>query len=236
MNESEKKEKQAFFIRFSKSSSISIFRKLCSKVLKRTRCAFLDAEYKPLKRGSECNHLKIGKYLASFRSSISREYMVFKCSCNKICLSFPVIQGSSVYGHVLFTHLDREPNKRMIDAVRICMDLALKEFQKEQELNKQINEQSSKLQEANNAINQKQTDITKLIRSGSLRLQATGCVQNSSSSTPTSGSGNTQGSESDRATLEAIAEIIAQGDRNTAQLNTCIAAYNKVMETVNGQR
>ena len=115
---------------------MSIFRKLCSKVLKRTRCAFLDAEYKPLKRGSECNHLKIGKYLASFRSSISREYMVFKCSCNKICLSFPVIQGSSVYGHVLFTHLDREPNKRMIDAVRICMDLALKEFQKEQELNK----------------------------------------------------------------------------------------------------
>ena len=107
---------------------------------------------------------------------------------------------------------------------------------KEQELNKQINEQSSKLQEANNAITQKQTDITKLIRSGSLRIQATGCVQNSSSPTPTSGSGNTQGSESDRATLEAIAEIIAQGDRNTAQLNTCITAYNKVMETVNGQR
>jgi len=136
MNESEKKEKQAFFIRFSKSGSISIFRKLCSKVLKRTRCAFLDAEYKPLKCGSECSHLRIGKYLARFRPSPSREYMVFKCSCNKICLSFPVIQGSSVYGHVLFTHLDREPNKRMIDAVRICMDLALKEFQKEQELNK----------------------------------------------------------------------------------------------------
>jgi len=107
---------------------------------------------------------------------------------------------------------------------------------KEQELNKQINEQSSKLQEANNAINQKQTDITKLIRSGSLRLQATGCVQNSSSSTPTSGSGNTQGSESDRATLEAIAEIIAQGDRNTAQLNACIDSYNKVMEAVNVKR
>ena len=136
MSESEKKEKQAFFIRFSKSGSMSVFRKLCSKVLKKTRCAFLDAEYKPLKRGSKCSYLKIGKYLASFRSSLSREYMVFKCSCNKICLSLPVIQGSSVYGHVLFTHLDREPDKRMIDAVRICMDLALKEFQKEQELNK----------------------------------------------------------------------------------------------------
>ena len=107
---------------------------------------------------------------------------------------------------------------------------------KEQELNKQINEQSNKLQEANNAITQKQTDITKLIRSGSLRIQATSCVQTSSSSTPSSGSGDTQGSESDRQTLEAIAAIIAQGDRNTQQLNACIAAYNKVMETVNGQR
>jgi hypothetical protein len=107
---------------------------------------------------------------------------------------------------------------------------------KEQELNKQINEQSNKLQEANNAITQKQTDITKLIRSGSLRIQATSCVQNSSSPTPSSGSGDTQGSESDRQTLEAIAAIIAQGDRNTQQLNACIAAYNKVMETVNAQR
>ena len=107
---------------------------------------------------------------------------------------------------------------------------------KEQELNKQINEQSNKLQEANNAITQKQTDITKLIRSGSLRIQTTSCVQNSSSPTPSSGSGDTQGSESDRQTLEAIAAIIAQGDRNTQQLNACIAAYNKVMETVNGQR
>jgi hypothetical protein len=107
---------------------------------------------------------------------------------------------------------------------------------KEQELNKQINEQSNKLQEANNAITQKQTDITKLIRSGSLRIQATSCVQNSPSATPSSGSGDTQGSESDRQTLEAIAAIIAQGDRNTQQLNACIAAYNKVMETVNAQR
>jgi len=108
---------------------------------------------------------------------------------------------------------------------------------KEQELTKQINDQSNKLQEANNAITQKQTDITKLIRSGSLRLQApTSCVQNSPSATPTSGSGDTQGSESDRQTLEAIAAIASQGDRNTQQLNACIAAYNKVMETVNGQR
>ena len=107
---------------------------------------------------------------------------------------------------------------------------------KEQELTKQINDQSYKLQEANNAITQKQTDITKLINTGRVRLQATGCVQANASTPTPSGDRNTEGSESDRATLLAIAEIVAQGDRNTAQLNQCIQAYNQVMEKVNGQR
>ena len=106
----------------------------------------------------------------------------------------------------------------------------------EQELTKQINDQSYKLQEANNAITQKQTDITKLINSGRVRLQATGCVQTNASAPAPSGDRNTEASESDRATLLAIAEIVAQGDRNTAQLNQCIQAYNQVMEKVNGQR
>ena len=107
---------------------------------------------------------------------------------------------------------------------------------KEQELTKQINDQTYKLQEANNAITQKQTDITKLINTGRVRLQATGCVQANASTPTPSGDRNTEGSESDRATLIAIAEIVAQGDRNTAQLNQCIQAYNQVMEKVNGQR
>jgi hypothetical protein len=107
---------------------------------------------------------------------------------------------------------------------------------KEQELTKQINDQSYKLQEANNAISEKQSSLNKLIRSGSVRLQATGCVQTNASTASASGDRNTEGSESDRATLLAIAEIVAQGDRNTAQLNQCITAYNQVMEKVNGQR
>ena len=106
---------------------------------------------------------------------------------------------------------------------------------KEQELTKQINDQTYKLQEANNAITQKQTDITKLINTGRVRLQATGCVQANASTPAPSGDRNTEASESDRATLLAIAEIIAQGDRNTAQLNACIDSYNKVMESVNGK-
>jgi len=107
---------------------------------------------------------------------------------------------------------------------------------KEQELTKQLNDNSTKLQEANNAITEKQSSLNKLIRSSSLRLQTTGCVQASASTTAASGNSNQAGSESDRETLAAIAEIIAQGDRNTAQLNACIDSYNKVMEAVNVKR
>ena len=107
---------------------------------------------------------------------------------------------------------------------------------KEQELTKQLNDNSTKLQEANNAISEKQTSLDRAIRSGSLRLKTTSCLQTSSSPTPANGNSNQEGSESDRQTLAAIAEIIAQGDRNTAQLNACIDSYNKVMESVNGKR
>ena len=107
---------------------------------------------------------------------------------------------------------------------------------KEQELNKQINDQTYKLQEANNAINEKQSSLNKLISAGRVRLNTPSCVQTSAGPTPASGSGNTEASESDRATLLAIAEIVAQGDRNTAQLNACIDNYNKVMEAVNGTK
>jgi len=107
---------------------------------------------------------------------------------------------------------------------------------KEQELTKQLNDNSTKLQEANNAISEKQTSLDRAIRAGSLRLKTTSCVQTSSSPTPPNGNSNQEGSESERQTLAAIAEIIAQGDRNTAQLNACIYSYNKVMESVNGKR
>jgi hypothetical protein len=107
---------------------------------------------------------------------------------------------------------------------------------KEQELNKQLNDNSTKLQEANNAITEKQSSLDRAIRAGSLRLKTTSCVQTSASTAPANGNSNQEGSESDRATLAAIAEIIAQGDRNTAQLNACIDSYNKVMESVNGKR
>jgi hypothetical protein len=117
---------------------------------------------------------------------------------------------------------------------------------KEQELTKQLTDNSTKLLEANNAITEKQSSLNRLIRTSSLRIQTPGCVQTNASTTPASGSSSQAGSQpdrqanqaadADRATLAAIAEIVAQGDRNTAQLNACIDNYNKVMEAVNAKR
>ena len=117
---------------------------------------------------------------------------------------------------------------------------------KEQELTKQLNDNSTKLQEANNAISEKQTSLDRAIRAGSLRLKTTSCVQTSSNTPVANGNSNQEGSksngqanstadEADRATLAAIAEIVAQGDKNTAQLNACISAYEAVRNQVNGK-
>lgn len=116
---------------------------------------------------------------------------------------------------------------------------------KERELDKQLNEQSTKLLEANNVISQKQSSLDLAIRDGRLRLQTPSCVQTTPNAPVASGDSQKTRSEpdrqvpetsdSDRATLAAIAEIIAQGDRNTAQLNACIDSYNKVMGIMNGK-
>ena len=107
---------------------------------------------------------------------------------------------------------------------------------KEQELTKQLNENSTKLQEANNAITEKQSSLDRAIRAGRLRLPSTSCVQASSSATPASGDSAKAGSESDTEVLRLIAQIIADGDKAINQLNACIDSYNKVMEAVNGKR
>ena len=118
--------------------------------------------------------------------------------------------------------------------------------EKERELAQQLNDQSTKLSEANNVITQKQSSLDSAIRAGRLRLPSTSCVQAPTNAPTPPGDSPKERSEpvrqvyetsdSDRATLVAIAEIVAQGDRNTAQLNACVDSYNKVMEVMNGQR
>ena len=99
--------------------------------------------------------------------------------------------------------------------------------------------------EVNNVVNQKQSALDRAIRDGRVRFPAPSCVQ-ATASTPAPATDTKATSQPDRApdpapdaeraTLQAIAEIVAAGDRNTAQLNACIDAYNDVRNMLNGQR
>ena len=107
---------------------------------------------------------------------------------------------------------------------------------KEQELTKQLNENSTKLMEANNAISEKQSSLDRAIRAGRVRLPSASCVQTNGNPTVASGNSSQTGSESDAETLRLIAQIAADGDRAINQLNACIDAYQAVMEKSNGKR
>lgn len=96
--------------------------------------------------------------------------------------------------------------------------------------------QTSKLQEANDALTQKTSALNSAIRAGKLRISTPSCVQPATSAAPASADRNDEVSESERQTLAAIAAIVAEGDAAILQLNACIASYNEVRELVNGKR
>ena len=115
----------------------------------------------------------------------------------------------------------------------------------EQNMNEKLNQQSAKLQEANDAINKKTTALAVANRAGKLRLCPTSNIQTSSSASITSTNTETTSqsdrptdtaSDAERATIEAIAEIVAQGDKNTAALNACVDAYNDVRNLLNDNK
>jgi Tfp pilus assembly protein PilE len=118
--------------------------------------------------------------------------------------------------------------------------------QTEHKLTEQVNQVATKLQEANDVVTQKQTALDRAIRAGRVRIPSS-CVQAAGNPAPAAGNRDeapsrpvgqvdTASDAADRATLEAIAEIIAQGDKNTQQLNACIDAYNNLREQLNGKR
>jgi len=108
-----------------------------------------------------------------------------------------------------------------------------------------LNVNAIKLEEANNVLAKKSTDLDRAIRAGRVRLPSASCVQAPASTTTAAPNSQETGSKpagqadqtaDDRATLAAIAEIVAQGDRNTAQLNACIDAYEAIREQINGNK
>ena len=112
----------------------------------------------------------------------------------------------------------------------------------EQNMGEKLNQQSLKLQEANDAINKKTTALAVANRAGKLRLCPSSNVQNptNTASAPTNTEATSQPdrqtnepSDAERATIDAIAEIVAQGDKNTVALNACVDSYNQMRDLLN---
>jgi TPP-dependent 2-oxoacid decarboxylase len=115
----------------------------------------------------------------------------------------------------------------------------------EQNMTEKLSQQSAKLQEANDAINKKTTALAVANRAGKLRLCPTSYVQAPTSasiaSTDTKATSEpnrptNEPSDAERATIDAIAEIVAQGDKNTVALNACIDSYNDIRNLLNDKR
>jgi uncharacterized protein YlxW (UPF0749 family) len=157
-----------------------------------------------------------------------------------MCVALIVVSGAYALGH--HYGWDQRDMEMKVEIARKNDEAR----QTEQKLNEQINQTATKLQEANDAVTKKQTDLDRAIRAGRVRLPAPSCVSTASSPAPAPGDRNQAGSQpagpsdqpsdAERATLAAIAEIVAQGQRNTEQLNACIDAYNNVREQLNGKR
>ena len=115
----------------------------------------------------------------------------------------------------------------------------------EQNMTEKLSQQSAKLQEANDAINKKTTALAVANRAGKLRLCPPSNVQTSTNTSFTSADSKAtsesdrptnEPSDAERATIDAIAEIVAQGDKNTVALNACVDSYNQMRDLLNDKR
>jgi TPP-dependent 2-oxoacid decarboxylase len=115
----------------------------------------------------------------------------------------------------------------------------------EQNMTEKLSQQSAKLQEANDAINKKTTALAVANRAGKLRLCPPSNVQTPTNSsfasadskaTSQSDRPTNEPSDAERATIDAIAEIVAQGDKNTVALNACVDSYNQMRDLLNDKR
>ena len=115
----------------------------------------------------------------------------------------------------------------------------------ERNMGEKLNQQSAKLQEANDAINKKTTALAVANRAGKLRLCPPSNVQAPANSSVASADSKAtsepdrptnEPSDAERATIDAIAEIVAQGDKNTVALNACVDSYNQMRDLLNGNK
>jgi hypothetical protein len=109
---------------------------------------------------------------------------------------------------------------------------------KEAELGEKLQDQETKLRKAQDDVKKKQSAMHELARTGRLRLPAPSCPQASASASAPAGNPQPEqsdASELERATIAALIDIAAEGDKAITKLNACVSAYEEVRRIVNGQ-
>jgi hypothetical protein len=106
----------------------------------------------------------------------------------------------------------------------------------EKNMSSKLADKETALRKANNEISKKQSAMRDLVRVGELRLPTSSCVQTPTSSTTPAGNSNTDASELERQTINALIDIVAEGDKAINKLNQCISAYDEVRNLINGNR
>lgn len=107
---------------------------------------------------------------------------------------------------------------------------------KEQELAAKLNDKEAALRKATNEISKKQSAMRDLVRTGELRLPAPSCVQATTNTAPATGVSTEDAAELERQTINALIDIVAEGDKAIVRLNQCISAYDEVRNLINGNR
>lgn len=111
-----------------------LFKEIFSEVLgKNIQCIFFDPQCKPLK-GTKNHERYVRRFLKKLKGKPHQEMRLFDCMCKKLCLCVPIKQGDNIYGYAVALHLKREPDKKELRFMKSYLDVALREFQKEEEL------------------------------------------------------------------------------------------------------
>ena len=98
---------------------------------------------------------------------------------------------------------------------------------KEQELGSKLQDQETQLRKAQDEVKKKQSAMHELARTGRLRLPAPSCPQTTADPTPAPGNSNSDASEQERQTIEALIDNAAEGDKANTKHNAASAATTK---------
>lgn len=106
----------------------------------------------------------------------------------------------------------------------------------EKNMSSKLADKETALRKATNEISKKQSAMRELVRAGELRLPTSSCVQASTNTTTATRNSSEDAAELERQTINALIDIVAEGDKAIVRLNQCVSAYDEVRNLVNGNR